>query len=92
MVYIYMYIQVESYLYKKKYIEHCYNSLHASGEFCRPPIAFCKQFEPKWRPTECRFWSGSKLFDTLMVVLGDLFVKLNFEESQQTKIKTWPIP
>ena len=27
-----------------------------------------------------------------MVVLGGLFVKLNFEESQQTKIKTRTIP
>ena len=24
----------------------CYNSLHASGEFCRLPIAFCKQLNP----------------------------------------------
>ena len=30
----------------------CYNYLHASGEFCRLPIAFCKQFEPRRRPTE----------------------------------------
>ena len=25
----------------------CYNSLHASGEFCRLQIAICKQFEPR---------------------------------------------
>ena len=24
----------------------------------------CKQFGPRSGPTECRFWSGSKLFDT----------------------------
>ena len=24
-----------------------YNSLHASGEFCRQPMAFCKQFESR---------------------------------------------
>ena len=38
-------------------------------------IAFCKQYEPRWRPTERRSWSGSKLFDTLMVIPGGLFVK-----------------
>ena len=56
----------------------CYNPLHASEKFCRLPIAFCKQFEPRWRPTECQSWSGSKLFDTPMVVPGGLFVKTLF--------------
>ena len=37
--------------------------------------SLCKQFEPRSRPTECRFLSGSKLFYTQIVVLGDLFVK-----------------
>ena len=56
MVYIYMYIQVESYLYKKIYYT-CYNSLHVRGEFCHLQIAFYKQFEPRLRPTECHFKS-----------------------------------
>ena len=30
---------------------------------------FCKQFVPRPGPTESRAWSGSKLFDTLMVFL-----------------------
>ena len=60
------------------YVFTCYESLHASGEFCRLPIAFCKQFEPRWRPTECRFWSRSKLFDSPMVVLCGLFVKTKY--------------
>ena len=50
MVYIFMYIKVESYLYEiilNSKVFTCYNSLHASGEFCRLPIAFCKQFEPR---------------------------------------------
>ena len=29
------------------------SSLHASGEFCHLPLAFCKQFEPRLRPAEC---------------------------------------
>ena len=74
MVYIYMYIQVWDNILNT-IVFTCYNSLHASGGFCRLPIAFCKQLEPRWRPTEGRSWSGSKLFDTPMVVLGGLFVK-----------------
>ena len=46
MVYINIYIIVESYLYEIIYL-YRYNPLHASGEFCRLPIAFCKQFEPR---------------------------------------------
>ena len=44
-IHIHVYIQVESYLYEIIYYT-CYNSFHASGEFCRLPIAFCKQLNP----------------------------------------------
>ena len=32
----------------------------------------------------CRAWSGSKLFDTLIVFLKEFFEKVNFEKNQQT--------
>ena len=35
----------------------------------------CKQFEPRSGPTKCRAWSGTKLFDTLMVFLKEYFWK-----------------
>ena len=35
----------------------------------------CKQFETRSGPTKCRAWSGSKLFDTLMVFLKEFFKK-----------------
>ena len=74
MVYIYVYIPKWDNILNTK-VFTCYNSLHGSGYFWRLPIAFCKQFEPRWRPTECRSWSGSKLFDIPMVVMGGLFLK-----------------
>ena len=47
----------------------------------------CKQFELRSGPTESRSWSGSKLFDTKMVFLKELFEKIDFEKIQQrTKI------
>ena len=33
----------------------------------------CKLSGPRSEPKECRSWSGSKLFDTLIVFLKDLF-------------------
>ena len=39
----------------------------------------CKQFRPRAGPTECRAWSGSKQFDTLMVILKEFFEKNEFE-------------
>ena len=49
------------------------NSFLASGDFNR-----CKQFEPRSGPTERRSWSGSKLFNTLIVFLNEFFEKVNF--------------
>ena len=40
----------------------------------------CKQFGTRSGPTERRSWSGSKLFDTLMVFLEDLLEKVDFEK------------
>ena len=43
--------------------------------------------EPRSGPTESRAWSGSKLFDTLLVFLKKFLEKVNFEKSQQTTKK-----
>ena len=42
----------------------------------------CKQFKT---------WSGSKLFDTLVVFPKEFFEKVNFEKIQQSTTKTWKI-
>ena len=47
----------------------------------------CKQFGPRSSPTKHRVWSGSKLFDTLMVFLKEFFKKVNFEKNKQTTKK-----
>ena len=47
----------------------------------------CKQFGPRSDPTKCRAWSGSKLFDTLMVFLKEFFKKVDFEKIHQTTKK-----
>ena len=48
---------------------------------------FCKQFGPRSGPTKCRARSGSKLFDTLMVLLKVFFEKVLFEKiSRRQKI------
>ena len=44
----------------------------------------CKQFVPRSGPTKCRAWSGSKLFDTLMVFRKEILEKVNFEKNEQT--------
>ena len=46
----------------------------------------CKQFEPRSDPTKCQAWSGSKLFDTLMV---HVFLKDFLEKNQKKKIHKW---
>ena len=54
---------------------------------------FYKQFEPRSGPTKCPAWSGSKLFDTLIVFLKEFFEKVDFEKNQQTtKKKAWKLP
>ena len=49
----------------------CLNSFLASGNFLLSADNLCKQFGPK---------SVSKLFDTLIVFLKELFEKVNFEK------------
>ena len=49
-----------------------------------------KQFGPRSGPTECWSWSGSKLFDTLIVFLKDFFEKVNFEK-KSASTKAWNI-
>ena len=53
----------------------------------------CKQFGPRSGLTWCRAWSGSELFDSLMVFLKEFFEKVDFEKNQQTtkkKKKNYP--
>ena len=45
----------------------------------------CKQFGSRSGPTKCRAWSGSKLFDTLMIFLKEFFEKIDFEKSADDK-------
>ena len=47
----------------------------------------CKLFEPTSELTKCQSWSGSKSFDTLIVILKEFFEKVNFEKNQQTTTK-----
>ena len=44
----------------------------------------CKQFGSRSGPTKHWSWSGSNLFDTLIVFLKEFFEKVNFGKSQQT--------
>ena len=53
---------------------------------------FGKQFGPRSGPTNRRAWSGSKLFDILMVFLKEFFQKVNFEKNQQTTKKHEKLP
>ena len=49
----------------------------------------CKQFGPRSGPTDCWAWSGSKLFDSLMVFLKCFFFeKVDFEKKIQQTTKT----
>ena len=41
-----------------------------------PANNFCKQCGPRSGPTKRRAWSGTKLFDTLMVLLKEFLKKL----------------
>ena len=47
----------------------------------------CKQFGPRSGLTFCWSWSGSKLFDTLIVFKKYFFENVNFEKSLQTSTK-----
>ena len=46
-----------------------------------------KQFGPRSDPSFCRAWSGSKLFNTLMVFLKGFFEEVDFEKNLQTTKK-----
>ena len=52
-----------------------------------PADNFCKKFGPRSGATQCRAWSGSKLFDILMVFLKEFFETVDFEKKQQTTKK-----
>ena len=69
-----------------------YLLVSSADNFCKQfeprsgPTFFCKQFEPRPGPTKCRAWSGSILFDTLMVFLNIFSKKVSFEKT----ISRWP--
>ena len=52
----------------------------------------CKQFGSRSGPTKCWAWSGSKLFDTLIVFLKDFLKTLIFLKSLKTTKKQWKFP
>ena len=64
------------------------NFFPTSGDFCclliKPSQTVWTQIRPNvWtqiRPNKTSAWSGSKLFDTLMVFLKDFFEKVNFRK------------
>ena len=53
---------------------------------------FGKQFGPRSGLTNRRAWSGSKLFDILIVFLKEFFWKINFEKNQQMTKKHEKLP
>ena len=53
------------------------NSFPASGNFYCLLITFGNSLDPDQK---CWAWSGSKLFDTLMVFLKDFYKKVNFKK------------
>ena len=70
----------------------CYNSFLASGDFYRLLITFANNFDPDQARKKCRAWSGSKLFDTLMVFLKEFFEKVNLKKihRQQKSMQNYP--
>ena len=61
-----------------------FNSFPTSGDFCRLLITFANSLEPKSGLKKCLSGSGSKLFDTLMVLLKAFLENSNFVKNQQT--------
>ena len=50
---------------------------------------FYKQIGPRLGPTKCWGWSGSQLFDTLMVFLKD-FLKKKVEFEDKKNMQNYP--
>ena len=51
---------------------------------------FRKQFGPRSGPTKCRAWSGSKLFDTLMVLEKLILKKVN-QQTTKNCMQNYPV-
>ena len=73
------------------------NSFLASGDFSHLLINFANSLDPdqdrpRTGPTESRSWSGSKLFDTLIVFLKEFFEKDHFEKksADDKSLKNYP--
>ena len=52
----------------------------------------CKQFGSRSGPTKCWAWSGSKLFDTLLIYLKEYFDSFNYEKKNQQTAKHVQLP
>ena len=77
---------------KDKYWKFYFNSFPTSGDFCHLLITFANSLDPDQAWKKCRAWSGSKLFDTLMVFLTDFFEKVNFKKiyRRQKSMQNYP--
>ena len=51
--------------------------------------SFCKQSGPRSGPKKCRVWSGSKLFDILMVFMKEFFRKTWFWKKSADNKNSW---
>ena len=54
---------------------------------------FYKQYGPRSGVIKRQAWSGSKLFDTLIVFLKEFFEKVDFEKKsrQQKSMQNYPV-
>ena len=56
-------------------------------------IIFANSFGPRSGPTDKKkSWSGPKPFNTLIVIIKDFFVKVNFEQKSADKTQLSPSP
>ena len=49
----------------------------------------CKQFGQRPGPTICRAWSESKLFETLMVLLKEIFENVDLKQKSADDKSAW---
>ena len=68
------------------------NSFPTSGDLYCLAITFADSLNPDQARQICRAWSGSKLLDTLIVLLNEFFENVNFERNQQKTKKNAKVP
>ena len=52
-------------------------------------VILCNQFGPRSGPKKHWVWSGTRLFDTQMAFLKEIFEKINFEKKSAGAKKSW---